>query len=757
MSDQFDLFGKANPSDVERALKAGDGAKMGTPTTSVLDKLVSDVVEKSAAAIREALTHNVGDNGMEIARAEAEAHADDLRANGAEDVKVTETATGVEVKGTIRMEQPIPYISGTAVVTPSTDPFAGKVYGEHADQIIMDDDLLADGAEEHNDSNGLDDEPEPGTCDGYQEITSDVDTEMEGDCGGGGHDECATCARLAEDDDPGSAEGDCGGCGTCLACVEASREIAEEQGTAIDENVRGMIAQGLEESIDRFSELVSDIDRALEAPGAFGPTLQTVPVRDLDGSIIGTMAAQPDGTMRGTIPADSLAGRELLAGTRTGLSIEGPMMALEACEPATDFDHALSAGSAWSDKMLHKAEDDFEISQKEIRILHLADLHLSEHATLAGAVRRDEQGRNVAMQDTIKACVDAALAAQPLAGIIIAGDVFDRPRPTPNEEHAAATLFENLARLVPSRKLLAIVGNHDCPNGTADADALTSMTWHENAFVVSKPQVLDYAGLRVACLPFPRRGEVREWGPLPDGVNEREALCALLKVRLQDMAAERPDCLVAHAAVTGATIGVQPRPLQGDLEIDKETLGLFPAGLLGHVHQPQRTGATSAYAGDPVVGDFGEADGWPRGALLWRFDRATRALLGFETVEVEQREWVTVEVGTADAVESAFTSAGTVDMMVSEPGSVYRVRGNVSRETADAVRSIIRSKRVQGFWVQDEVQALAEDRARDKTVADVLDDEQVVVKALASRGVVGEEAGRAVALLRELTQEGVGA
>ena len=121
-------------------------------------------------------------------------------------------------------------------------------------------------------------------------------------------------------------------------------------------------------------------------------------------------------------------------------------------------------------------------------IFHIADLHASEFSPLAGIVRHAQiPGTGVSCNAvaldlirTVAKLADQAVgyAGAPLDGCVIAGDLFDRSRPTPSEYAIAAEVIRQVqARMKPGVPVLIIAGNHDLPRGANEASALEPMHW----------------------------------------------------------------------------------------------------------------------------------------------------------------------------------------------------------------------------------------------------------------------------------------
>lgn len=374
------------------------------------------------------------------------------------------------------------------------------------------------------------------------------------------------------------------------------------------------------------------------------------------------------------------------------------------------------------------------------RILHIADLHLSERATIAGQIVQHENGANLAVVDCYEAVVDLVEKAGPLDGIVIAGDLFDNPRPTPQELRIAADLLTYLGTKCAAGFVLLIPGNHDELRQTSEATACTPLGWHQSVLLVEEPGVVEYAGIRFACLPYPRRSALRE-AEGTEGLNAIETQSAALTSLALGMLAQGAQALVAHCTVGGATVGAQPRSIEGDIELASEVLDAYPAVMLGHIHKQQKPRATANawYSGSPTVQDFGE-EGKAKGGIVWTFDAGAVVA---EPIQVSGRPWRTVDMNAGVAFE------------IGQPGIVYRVRGDLPHDELLARRMNLATAREAGAYIQDELRLLEENRTRDAEIGrNGIDDTEILRRALAARQVEDTDIDRLVLTHADVVQGG---
>ncbi len=242
-----------------------------------------------------------------------------------------------------------------------------------------------------------------------------------------------------------------------------------------------------------------------------------------------------------------------------------------------------------------------------MRLIQISDLHHDELRKLAGDVRLDDRGHNVCLV-SLAECIEhvrvTALAAGPVDAWLVTGDVFDRATPTPLEERYAVVAMESLAKHAP---VVIISGNHDVPREAAGATALECLKLREGIIVIERTQNIGFwtdpgggpkllfggalpvveadryqspPDLVLGCVPYPRRAEIVKLAP-EAGSEDRNALLSQLlagSVQALRMQAEvsAPNAVrvaLFHGSLDGAAVGVQPRPLSGDVQLSPADFG----------------------------------------------------------------------------------------------------------------------------------------------------------------------------------------
>lgn len=263
--------------------------------------------------------------------------------------------------------------------------------------------------------------------------------------------------------------------------------------------------------------------------------------------------------------------------------------------------------------------------------------------------------------------------------VLVAGDVFHRPRPTPEELHVARRFFRSFT--VP---VLACVGNaaHDLE---ADGRPSAVELFHGGHVTVHRQPGLWLDGV-VATLPSVPLGRLLAAQP---GLGREQAAMLAAELLVTEAARLRSQgarVLVAHWSVSGAVTatGMGVGPDFGTVLPVEELAGQgWHAIVLGHIHRAQHyvgvTGwlDTSAgtrtcdafYCSSPLPLDFGEATA-PHGVTI--LDTAEDTC---EFVPIASRPLVTLDLdGTALA------EAGAYDFIAARTDAIVRVRYTATEE-----------------------------------------------------------------------------
>ena len=235
-----------------------------------------------------------------------------------------------------------------------------------------------------------------------------------------------------------------------------------------------------------------------------------------------------------------------------------------------------------------------------MKLIHLSDLHLGKRLYECSMLEE---------QDYILREILRIVDAEQPDGLILAGDIYDKPIP-PAE---AVGLFDGFLVQLAERKLQVYVisGNHDSPERLAfggrlmDASGIhlspvycgsvVPFTWED-----------EFGAVRVYLLPFLKPVHVRRY--FGEGISSyTDAVRAAIANMEIDPAAR--NILVTHQFVTGAARSESEELFVGGSEnVDASVFAPFDYVALGHLHAPQSCGAAHIrYCGTPLKYSFSEA------------------------------------------------------------------------------------------------------------------------------------------------------
>lgn len=236
-----------------------------------------------------------------------------------------------------------------------------------------------------------------------------------------------------------------------------------------------------------------------------------------------------------------------------------------------------------------------------LRFLHLSDLHLGKRVCEFSML---EEQRAVLEQ------ILALLDERPVDGVILAGDLYDKPVP-PAE---AVRLLDWFLTGLADRKLpvFAISGNHDSADRLAfGARLLAGSRIYFSPVFEGTPAPIsledEHGVLDVYLLPFLKPATVRHIYPDEPVESYNDALACVLRHCPLDP--QHRSVLVAHQFVAGAAACESEEPSVGGLDcVDAALFEGFDYVALGHLHSPQKVGReTVRYCGTPLKYSFSEA------------------------------------------------------------------------------------------------------------------------------------------------------
>lgn len=198
-------------------------------------------------------------------------------------------------------------------------------------------------------------------------------------------------------------------------------------------------------------------------------------------------------------------------------------------------------------------------------------------------------------------------------GVIIAGDVYDKPVPPAEAVRLFDWFLTQLADM--DRPVFVISGNHDSPERLSFGGKLLSS---RKVFVapvydgkVNPVELRDRHGsVFVYLLPFLKPAAVRRCFPEA----EIDSYDGAVRFALEQIRSGEEFCpgarnvLVAHQFVAGATSCESEELSVGGLDqVAADAFDGFDYVALGHIHGPQKAGPNLRYCGTPLKYSFSEA------------------------------------------------------------------------------------------------------------------------------------------------------
>lgn len=237
-----------------------------------------------------------------------------------------------------------------------------------------------------------------------------------------------------------------------------------------------------------------------------------------------------------------------------------------------------------------------------MKLIHLSDLHIGKRVNEFSLL---EDQRYILEQ------ILAVASQEQADGVLIAGDIYDKPVP-PAE---AVQVFDDFLTRLAERKIpvFAISGNHDCAERVAFGARLMSgagvyLSPVYDGKVTGITLEDEYGEAVIWLLPFVKPALVRHVFADEEAGSYQEAV----RIAVDHIAAEeeKRNVLLAHQFVTGAFRCESEEILVGGLDnVDVSVFDRFDYVALGHIHSPQQVGReTVRYCGTPLKYSFSEAE-----------------------------------------------------------------------------------------------------------------------------------------------------
>lgn len=235
-----------------------------------------------------------------------------------------------------------------------------------------------------------------------------------------------------------------------------------------------------------------------------------------------------------------------------------------------------------------------------MKLIHTSDLHLGK--------RIYEYSMLEDQEFILKRILNIVDDEKP-DGIIIAGDIYDKPIPSAE----AVQLFDDFLVQLARRRLevFVISGNHDSPERIAFGARLMDGSGIHMSPVYSgevTPFLLkdEYGPVNIFMLPFIKPAQVRRW--FEDEIADYTDAVAAAVSGMKIDPGER-NILVTHQFVTGAVRSESEEISVGGTDnVDASVFEPFDYVALGHIHSPQNCGSGKIrYSGTPLKYSFSEA------------------------------------------------------------------------------------------------------------------------------------------------------
>lgn len=237
-----------------------------------------------------------------------------------------------------------------------------------------------------------------------------------------------------------------------------------------------------------------------------------------------------------------------------------------------------------------------------MKFIHLSDLHIGK--------RVNEYPMIEDQKYILTKIVNIIDEVKP-DGVIIAGDVYDKPVPSAE----AVELFDDFLFRLSKRSLKGFVisGNHDSPERIAFASRLIEKSGIYMSPVYSgevKPITLtdEFGELDIYMLPFIKPAHVRRFFEDAEIKTYTEAV----KTAVENMQVDpsKRNMIITHQFVTGSErCESEELSVGGTDNVDGSVFNDFDYVALGHIHGPQNCGSEKIrYCGTPLKYSFSEAN-----------------------------------------------------------------------------------------------------------------------------------------------------
>ena len=269
-----------------------------------------------------------------------------------------------------------------------------------------------------------------------------------------------------------------------------------------------------------------------------------------------------------------------------------------------------------------------------MKFVHLSDLHLG---------KRVNEYSMLEDQEYILTKIINIIDDEKPAGVIIAGDVYDKSIPSAE----AVQMFDDFLTRLAKRNLQVFVisGNHDSPERMSFGSRLMDQSGIHISQVYSgkiEPFAMkdEHGIINVYMLPFVKPAHVKRFSD-----ESIESYTDAIRVAIAEMKVDQSarNLLITHQFVTGATRSEsEDISVGGSDNVDVSVFDGFDYVALGHIHSPQNcTTERVRYCGTPLKYSFSEAKDNKSVTIV---DLAEKGSLSVKTVSlVPMRDMVEIK------------------------------------------------------------------------------------------------------------------
>lgn len=235
-----------------------------------------------------------------------------------------------------------------------------------------------------------------------------------------------------------------------------------------------------------------------------------------------------------------------------------------------------------------------------MKFVHLSDLHLG---------KRVNEYSMLEDQEYILTKIINIIDDEKPAGVIIAGDVYDKSIPSAE----AVQMFDDFLTRLAKRNLqvFVICGNHDSPERMSFGSRLMDQSGIHisqvyNGEFVPFSMKDEHGVVNVYMLPFVKPVHVKRFSD-----ESIESYTDAIRVAIAEMNVNQRErnILITHQFVTGAMRSdSEDVSVGGSDNVDVSVFDSFDYVALGHIHSPQNcTSERVRYCGTPLKYSFSEA------------------------------------------------------------------------------------------------------------------------------------------------------